>query len=520
MTGPQLLSDYFDRSAAEHPEQVAVEEPDGARVTYAELAELVDRVRDHLWSLGVRRGDRVGIWLRKSIDAVAAIFGILKAGGVYVPVDPTAPASRNGYILANCEAHAALVERRWAEALDQELRGAGHRAELIAVDEVGGGRALRQSLTGHGKPIPEAASVEPASPGDIAYILYTSGSTGKPKGVMLTHENGTTFIDWCSETFAPRSTDRFSAHAPFHFDLSILDIYLSMKHGATLVIIGEELGKEPVGLAQFIADKRITHWYSAPSILSLLAQRGNLGHHDYRALRAVLFAGEVFPIVHLNALRQCWPHVDYFNLYGPTETYVWTLLRLPDQIELDRTEPYPIGKVCSHLRGKVVDEQGNEVARQETGELCIAGPAVMQGYWGQPELSARAFFVDASGVRWYRTGDLVAGDERGDYRFLGRRDRMVKKRGYRVELGEIEACLYRHQEITEAAVVAIPHETQGLMVNAHLVLRGAQRMSLIKLKQFCSEQLPGYMVPDQFVFHDTLPKTSTGKIDYQTLAGK
>jgi acyl-CoA synthetase (AMP-forming)/AMP-acid ligase II len=169
----------------------------------------------------------------------------------------------------------------------------------------------------------------------------------------------------------------------------------------------------------------------------------------------------------------------------------------------------------------VAGEDGRDVAPGSEGELCIAGPAVMQGYWNLSEQTARAFWHDAEGERWYRTGDLVVEEPSGDYVYLGRRDRMVKRRGYRVELGEIEACLYRHPAVQEAAVVAVPDGDRGLTVRAFLTLRpgAGKRPSLVALKRFCAENLPGYMIPDFFSFQDALPKTSTHKIDYQTLQG-
>ena len=355
------------------------------------------------------------------------------------------------------------------------------------------------------------------SPDDLAYILYTSGSTGKPKGVMLSHRNGTSFVDWCSEALDPQASDRFSSHAPFHFDLSILDIYVPIKHGATLVLISEEIGKDPARLAAYAADKRISVWYSTPSILSLLAQYGDLANRDYSAMRIIHFAGEVFPVKHLRALQALLPGRRYFNLYGPTETNVCTFYEVPSQTPEERTEPFPIGKVCSHLRGKVVDENQQEVGRGEEGELCIDGPGVMQGYWNLPEQSAKAFLDDTSDGRWYKTGDLVVEDESGDYIYRGRRDRMIKKRGYRVELGEIESCLYRHPAIKEAAAIAISDEENGVRVKAYLSTHDGSRPSMIALKQFCSERLPPYMVPDLFGFQPSLPKTSTDKIDYQRL---
>jgi acyl-coenzyme A synthetase/AMP-(fatty) acid ligase len=335
---------------------------------------------------------------------------------------------------------------------------------------------------------------------------------------MLSHRNATAFVDWCSEVFKPLPSDVFSSHAPFHFDLSILDIHAALKHGASLVLIPEELGKEPEGLARLISEQRISVWYSAPSTLSMLAQFGKIPEHDFSRLRMVLFAGEVMPIVHLRSFKTQVPGPRYFNLYGPTETNVCTCYEIPSTIPEDRVEPYPIGQTCSQLESVVVDADGNPVNHGAEGELCIAGPNVMPGYWAKPEITAKSFLPeDASGRRWYRTGDIVTELSDGIYRYVGRRDRMVKKRGYRVELGEIEVCLYRHPVIQEAAVVAELDESSEVHVKAHLSTRGGERPSLIQLKTFCSKHLPLYMVPDTFVFHDALPKTSTDKIDYQKL---
>jgi acyl-coenzyme A synthetase/AMP-(fatty) acid ligase len=335
---------------------------------------------------------------------------------------------------------------------------------------------------------------------------------------MLSHRNATSFIDWCSEVFAPDSHQRFSSHAPFHFDLSILDIYVPLKHGATLVLIGSETGKDPGRLAALIAEKGITNWYSTPSILGLLAQYGKLEQYDFSALKTVLFAGEVFPVKHLRTLVNLLPGRRYFNLYGPTETNVCTFYEIPEHIPQERIQPYPIGQVCSHLKGILVDEQGGEILPGQEGELCISGPGVMQGYWNLPELTARAFLTDSVGQRWYKTGDIVIEEADENYIYIGRRDRMVKKRGYRVELGEIEAGLYRHPAVKEAAVIAVFDEENGLRVKAFLSCKDAEkRPSLIGLKRFCAENLPIYMVPDLFAFCDVLPKTSTDKIDYQKL---
>jgi amino acid adenylation domain-containing protein len=507
------VHEYLERAASRFPERPAVEGSEGQAVDYTGLDALSNRVRDRLRHEGVRKGDRVGVYLRKSVDAVAAIFGILKAGAAYVPVDPGAPATRNGYVLSNCSVSAVIAEDRFAAALDA-LDGRPYSLLLSCSSE----RPLRDALDAEDarNPAPETDTARPA-PTDLAYILYTSGSTGRPKGVMLSHGNAESFVDWCSEAFEPTEQDRFSTHAPSHFDLSILDLFVSIKHGAALVLVDDETGKQPLRLAPYIAERRISVWYSAPSILSLLAQYGGIEGHDYGGLRLVLFAGEVFPVKHLRRLKELLPAPRYFNLYGPTETNVCTYYEVVGAVPEDRTEPYPIGKPCPFDETRVVAEDGVDVPRGEEGELVVSGASVMHGYWDLPEQTARAFFDGADGARWYRTGDVVVDPGDGNYVFLGRRDRMVKRRGFRIELGEIEAALYRHPAVREAAVVATPDEESGVRITAFLVSEGGQRLSLIAMKRFCAENLPLSMVPDAFAFPESLPKTSTAKVDYQAL---
>jgi amino acid adenylation domain-containing protein len=518
MKGPDSLYGFFADAATRWPGHTAVVDPGHGAITYRDLAALSDRLRDRLVAMDVRPGDRVGLYLRKSIEAVAALYGILETGAAYVPVDPGAPAARNAYILHNCGVKAIVIERRFEPKLRSELGSFGKLPSTLVLESTGDGTALARALDGENARSP-ARAVETVMPSaeSLAYILYTSGSTGKPKGVMLSHENGVSFVDWCSEVFEPVPSDRFSSHAPFHFDLSILDIHVALKHGATLVLVGEDIGKDPERLAALIAGERISIWYSAPSILALLAQYGKLERHDYSALREVLFAGEVFAIKHLRSLTQQLPKPRYFNLYGPTETNVCTFYEVVLPIPEERVAPCPIGKTCSHLRCKVVDPEGREVAAGEEGELCVSGRGVMQGYWGLPEQTAKGFLTDAAGIRWYKTGDIVSEAPDGNYTYLGRRDRMVKRRGYRVELGEIEAALYRHPAIKEAAAVALPDEDAGVKITAFLSCREVKRPSLIELKRFCAEHLPLYMIPDAFSWQPALPKTSTDKTDYQRL---
>jgi acyl-CoA synthetase (AMP-forming)/AMP-acid ligase II len=218
------LAQLLVRSETSRPNHVAIEDlPDGS-ITYAELAALVGRTAARLRAMGVQRGDRVGVYMSKSIDAVAAILATLEVGAAYVPVDADSPAWRAAYILHDCSVAVAVLERRLEEALTTEFAKLGALPALIRLERTGGGQGLAQAL---GDAPVTAPTGEHARPDDLAYILYTSGSTGKPKGVMLTHRNALSFVDWCSEAFEPRPEDRFSSHAPFHFDLSILDLYVA-----------------------------------------------------------------------------------------------------------------------------------------------------------------------------------------------------------------------------------------------------------------------------------------------------
>ena len=500
----RTLDQLLDDSATKYAEYIAVVEPGLASIRYGDLNRLADKIRKLLQSNGVAHGDRVGIHIPKSISALASIFGILKAGAAYVPVDSTAPMARNQFIFSNCSVKYVICRNPGATGFNSP---ASAPCPLEYLDPL---------LSGHflvsGPSAPE--SVE--TPEGLAYVLYTSGSTGQPKGVMLTHANALAFIDWCSATFLPNERDCFSSHAPFHFDLSILDIYLSIKHGAKLVLIAEETGRQPKELASLIAEQRISVWYSTPTVLKLLLGVKGVEEYDYSALRTVLFAGEVFPIKQVRALRELWPAPRYYNLYGPTETNVCTFYELPAMLPGD-LHSVPIGKVCSGDSATVMDTCNHPVSRGSEGELYVTGPSVTRGYWNMRERNATAFFEDAGGICWYKTGDLVREDAWGNYVYVGRRDRMIKRRGYRVELGEIEAALYRHDSITEAAVIASSDQAGQVCVTAFINWSGDERPSIIKLKRFCIENLPAYMIPDRFSFQPSLPKTSTDKLDYQRL---
>lgn len=513
-SSPPHLCRYLEESARRFPERLAAADAAGNTLTYRELNERAERLAGFLAAHGVSPGDRVGLALPKTIDALTAVFGILKIRAAYVPVDCGGPADRLRSILQDCQVRALFLDSRRLELADT--------AETVILAGLTGGEPPRlpagnlftwnQAL----QHLPAACDTSLRNADELAYILYTSGSTGVPKGVMLTHRNATSYVDWCSDVFAPTEGDRFSSHAPFHFDLSILDIYVPIKHGASVWLIPDELGKNPKELARFITASKITVWYSTPAILALLEEFGALDRLDCSSLRLVLFAGEVFPVKQLRRVVGHWPAPDYYNLYGPTETNVCTFALISKPIPEERTAPYPIGWPCSHCAALVLDQEGQPAGPREEGLLHIAGPSVFSGYWGRPTESA-AGFVERDGIRWYNTGDVVKREGKSGFIYVGRRDRMIKKRGYRIELGEVESCLYRHPAIREVAAVAISNSETGVRIVACVASSEAGRPSIVELKTFCNRGLPSYMNPDIFVFMDNLPRTSTNKVDSQAL---
>ncbi len=526
-----LVHHLLEESAARYPDQEALRYK-GQGMTYAELDKATNRLARTLRQAGVKRGDRVGIYVYKSPASLLAIFGILKAGGVYVPLDPNAPAARLAYITRNCNIQVLVTANEKLPDL----------AKLAAEDTPLGCAVMTDSGAREPDGLPEGFKVigwdevgnqdDSAVPpvgvieNDLAYILYTSGSTGEPKGVMIAHRTIFTFINWAYDTFKIGPSDRVTSHAPIHFDLSTFDIFVTIKGGGTVILVPDTLSVFPIQLVRLLQQERVTVIYMVPSILSMMVDYGKLAAHDLSALRLVLFAGEVFPIKYLRKFVGMVPHPDYYNLYGPTETNVCTYYKVqPEDLAEDRTQPVPIGIACENMEVFAVREDGQLVTGPgEEGELWARGSCVAQGYWGDPERTARGFVPNTHNPHYhemaYRTGDIVTMREDGNWRYVGRRDHMIKSRGYRIELGEIETALYSCAGVGEAAVVAIPDDLVGNRLRAFVVPANGAALNAAELEKHCRQHLPKYMMPESVEFLDVLPKTSTGKVNRPALVAR
>jgi L-proline---[L-prolyl-carrier protein] ligase len=519
------LHHLLTETAARQPDHEAVRLRDES-ITYAGLERASNQLAHALIECGVVRGDRVGIYLEKSTSAIASIFGIMKTGACYVPVDANAPGMRLQEIARQCSFRALITSCPLYGKLDASFHQECPMNAIFFVDQAPDA-ALPLPAFAFGDAL-ATQSVE--NPGvevidhDLAYILFTSGSTGTPKGVMLSHLNALTFVNWSVATFGITSDDCLSNHAPFNFDLSVFDIFVAIKAGAAISLVPERLAVFPLQLSSFIQDQKITVWYSVPMVLTLLQARGKLEERDLKSLRWVLFAGEVFPTKHLRALMEKLPQPRYANLYGPTETNVCAYYEV-EPLPPEQTAPIPIGKACANTDLIAIDGEGNRVtAPGKEGLLYARGSTVMQGYYGRSEASAACFIPNPYAMgreeKLYCTGDWVTLDAKGNYLFMGRRDHMIKTRGYRVELGEIETVMVAHPAVDEAVALPIPDEAIGNTILAVVTIASGGSIDSMQLKQHCAEKLPAYMVPEKIEFRDSLPRTDNGKIDRRRLVSE
>jgi amino acid adenylation domain-containing protein len=516
-----LLQQLLTRTASKYPDNTAVWAR-GESLSYRELNERSNQLAHLLRERGVRKGDRVGIYFPKAVESLVSMFGVLKAGGVYVPLDPQQPAQRIQYIVDNCGIKALVTTREKVQSLDpaaiptvefcvftDRANTAGTSIPGISWEELAS--------------FPSAAAPEglQSTTLDLAYILYTSGSTGRPKGVMLSHRNALTFIEWCADIFEIKPEDHLSSHAPLHFDLSVFDVYNAVEAGATVYMVPEDAMLFPATLAKFIAARGISVWYSVPSALVHLILHGKMPAQNLERLRIMLFAGEIFPIKYLRQLAELLPKVDLYNLYGPTETNVCTYYRV-DRTQLPSIDKIPIGRACANTEVFAVDEKDQFILPGQTGELFVRGPSVTPGYWGDAEKTHKMVlpnrFQPNYEEKMYSTGDLVILREDGDYDFVGRRDSQIKSRGYRIELGEIEAALLSHPAVKEVAVVAVPDDEVSNRIKAFVAPHSGEALTAGQLQQHCAQRVPRYMIPELIEFRESLPKTTTGKLDRVTLA--
>lgn len=491
-----LLDDALRLHARRSPDAPAISML-GRETTYAALDAQVTKISFALIEKGVNPGDRVAVCAAKSVDSIAAVYGVLRAGCVYVPIDPAAPIDRVAAQLSATSATLALVDTARCGKFQQVLSEA-------QVLEIGA------CFVGEPKcALPFAQPERRAE--NTAYIFMTSGTTGTPKGIVHTHRSGLAYAKMAADLCGLQTSDRVSHHTPAHFDMSIFDIFSTAFAGACVVIIPEMHSKLPASLSELTESEKISVWYSVPHALIQLVERGVLASRNLSSLRVVMFAGEKMPPSAIKEFSKHAPNAAFLNAYGPTETNHCTTAKLT-HADLDGKSPLPIGTPDAGVTARI----GVGLKEAETGELLIASSQVMAGYWRDTDLTEAAFcnLKDAEGRlrRFYRTGDIVRRSKEGDLVLVGRKDRQIKLRGYRIELDEVELALVNTPWITEAFV-----SVSGDEIHAYVTGR-----SKADAREICAKikaVLPPYAVPHHIAWLDKMPRTSTGKIDRARLTG-
>lgn len=476
------------------------------RVDWAGWLGASAAVADRLLDAGVQRGDRVAIACLKDLQSYVAVHAILRAGGIVVPIDPLAPAAVVHDVLTDADVAAVLGDARTLDAIDPwSVQGVSLRAVIRRGDEPTDDRTLDWDAV-----VAEGSNSGPAdmASDDPAYIIYTSGSTGRPKGIVHTHGSALAYAERAVETYGLSDADRVAGIPPLHFDQSTFELYAAPLARATVVAVSEAQVRFPATLSQRSADEKITVWYSVPSLFRQLVERGGLADRDLGSLRHVLYGGEPYPGGALAELHAALPQAQVTNVYGPAEVNECTNHRV--SFPVDESGETPIGRPWAGVDVAVVDDEGADSAE---GELLVAGPTMMQGYWRRPDLTERAI-VERDGRRWYRTGDVVQVGDDGVLWFRGRRDNQIKLRGVRLELEAIEGVVGDAPGIAEAVVGPDP---TGSHLEAAVVLRAGVDFDLGTVRQFCTARLAAVAVPRRFHVVDTLPTTASGKIDRATI---
>jgi D-alanine--poly(phosphoribitol) ligase subunit 1 len=476
--------------------------------SYDELDRVSNQIGRLLLDRGVRKRDTVCINLEKSQAAYAAILACLKIGAAYFVVDIANPKARTRMMLDRCRPAVAFVST------------ASHQAAFACP-------TIRLDPA-HRAALPEGVSDGPIDRdwpidgSDPAYIMFTSGSTGTPKGVTISHSNLVNFIAWSQDEFQTRPDDVFTNLNPLFFDNSVFDIYSSLFAGAALAPFSAAILRDPNAIVSRIEELACTVYFSVPSLLVYLQTMKLISRSTFQSLKKIIFGGEGYPKPMLARLFETvGDRIALYNVYGPTEcTCICSVYRIG---AADFSQPggfAPLGRLIRNFSYVIVDQTGRPARPGDVGELCLGGPCVGLGYYGEAALTASSFIQNPAHDRFfdrvYRTGDLVRCDpDDGKLHFIGRADSQIKHQGYRIELGEVEHALTAIEGVEEAAALYLSNGTTGRIVG---VVAARPDLTPAGIKEALALALPRFMVPDRVVIVGRLPKNANGKIDRKAMA--
>ncbi len=490
-----IVTQYYRKSAEDYPEHTAFVD-NKVILTYFEAFSESELIAHQLIIRGLFKKP-VAVMMDKGARTVAAFLGVAMSGNFYTVIDTKMPQNRIEKILDTFEPSIILVDKKNEK-----------NAQLLNQDYLVYENVLEKELNSTDKQeIVEAESRIIDT--DILYVLFTSGSTGIPKGVIISHRSVIDYIEWVSETFAFDHSCIFGNQAPFYFDNSVLDIYSTIRNGATLHVIPQMLYSFPIRLLEYIRDKCINSIFWVPTVLSRVANLELLDKCDIDCLSKILFAGEVMPARQLNAWIRRLPNATFANLYGPTEITVDCTYYIVDR-EIKDDESVPIGYACMNTDILVLNDNDQLVDVNEKGELCVRGSSLALGYYNNPEKTAAAFIQNPLNTLYheliYRTGDIVHYNERGEIIYDGRRDSQIKHTGHRIELGEIETAVFSNNEIKSNCCL---HDA----IRDQLILFYVGEIAEDDLRKYLNTLIPEYMLPNIYHKLDAMPLNMNGKID-------
>ncbi len=511
------VESFLRDSARRFPSKTALVTGTG-RHTYADLDGQSERLAHAFRAAGVRRGDRVAVFLENSTEAAVSIFAALKAGGVFVVVNPSTKADKLRYILNDCGVSALVTQQKLA-SIHAEIEAAVPSLRLVVEceDLPGSGarpRAGRQSWAAiQSGPDPGIPVRSDAIDLDLATIIYTSGSTGHPKGVMMTHLNVGTAATSITTYLENSNDDVVLSVLPLSFDYGLYQLLMAFKVGGTLIL--ERSFAFPAAIVQKMREERITGLPLLPTMSALLLQFEAWSGEHLPHLRYVTNTGQALPTEHIRRIRERFPGARVYSMYGLTECK--RVSYLPP--ELIDQYPSSVGVPIPNTEVFVVDDAGREVGPGVVGQLVVRGSHVMKGYWGKPEETARMLRPGKlPGEQWLWTGDLFKRDAKGLLYFVGRQDDIIKSRGEKVSPKEVEDVLYRLPGVQDAAVMGVPDEVLGQAVKAVIVRSPGSAITAQDVLRHCSSHLETIMVPKIVDFCEALPTTSSGKVSRRELA--
>lgn len=513
------VEQFLENSAGLYPEKVALIHG-GERFTYRQIDREANRLAQALMDAGVRRGDRVVIFVPNSVEAVLSIFATLKAGAVFVVLNATTKPDKLTYILNNCRAAAMIA---WGGRLPVEASIWTETPNLRSVFMIGGSEAQIATIRSAGKDVVRMeeirqSAVELPPPAktcidiDLAALIYTSGSTGRPKGVMVTHLNIVSAATSITTYLENTADDVVINVLPLAFDYGLYQLLMMFKVGGTLVL--HDSFAFPNVVIEMLVREGVTGFPIVPTVSAMLLQM-DLSRYSFPKLRYITNTAAALPVEHIRKLRALFPQVKLYSMYGLTECKRVSYLP-PDQVDI---RPASVGRGMPNEEVYIVDESGNRVGPGVVGELVIRGANVMKGYWELPEETDRCLKPGPlPGERVLYSGDLFRADEEGYLYFVGRKDDIIKTRGEKVSPREVEDAIYALEGVAEVAVIGVPDAILGSAIKAVLTLRPGAQVTRQDVLRHCSTRLEDFMMPKIVEFQESLPKTESGKISKRMIA--